>query len=659
MRYFYKSSSFRFVFLKFLIIITLVLCWIFLFLFPPSFFNLIKLRIYDFFLRINNFGNPPSDVVIVAIDEKSLKVLGRWPWKRKIWIEFLKKTEALQPACIAFDVIFSEKSPYDDEFAKELLKYSNVIFPVVFFFKKEKVSYEPPEDFWISQSLYVENIEDFEKNPPYSAVTALVPQPELLNSIKFVGHINIIPDVDGVVRKEVLYIEHKGFLIPSLSLRATVLKMGLPWDEVIIEGGKFLKIGNFSLPLQSHGTYLIPYYPPHKFPVISVVDFLRGKVPKNLIKNRVILVGATAVGIYDLRVTPVTPVMPGVEKHAHVITSLLQKRYIRVFSKKYLLVFITLSSLITGLFFCFLKPIVSFLVFLISEILFFLIIKISFSHFIWIEPFELMGSTFSLFVVLTFLNYFFSEKQGRYLKKVFSSYVTEQVVKVLMENPEYAHLGGERRNLTILFSDIRGFTSLSETLSPEDVVNLLNRYFEEMVKIIFKYEGTLDKFIGDAIMVFWGAPLPQKDHALRAVKCAMEMEKALRKLNSEIFQKQNVELRIGIGINTGEVLVGNIGVEGKKMDYTVIGDHVNLASRLEGLTKHYGVSIIFSEYTLEEIKKDVLEGKLGYVLVKGLDRVAVKGKRKPVKIYTILEHPEKRIEILEVKIQEVKVMKTK
>src|SRR3989338_1825912 len=185
---------------------------------------------------------------------------------------------------------------------------------------------------------------------------------------------------------------------------------------------------------------------------------------------------------------------------------------------------------------------------------------------------------------------------------MFSSYVTEKIVNELIKNPDMAKLGGERREITVLFSDVMGFTSFSEKHVPEDVVAILNEYLGEMTDIVLRWDGTLDKFIGDAILAFWGAPMRQENHAELAIKCALNMTNRLKDLQKKWQAEGKAMLDCGIGINTGEVIVGNIGAEGKKMDYTVIGDHVNLGSRVESLTKRYDIHILITEFTMERIK---------------------------------------------------------
>ena len=220
------------------------------------------------------------------------------------------------------------------------------------------------------------------------------------------------------------------------------------------------------------------------------------------------------------------------------------------------------------------------------------------------------------------------ERRARDIRKMFSSYVSKRIVDELIRDPSKAKLGGERKEITVLFSDIRGFTSFSEKHQPEEVVSLLNEYLGAMTEIVFEHEGTLDKFVGDAIMALWGAPVGQPDHAERACRCALDMIKKLKELQEKWTAEGKYAIDIGIGINTGDMVVGNMGAEGKKMDYTVIGDNVNLGARLEGLTRQYNNHIIISEFTYEQVKQVVQVNELG--------SVTVKVKQKPVVIYDLV-----------------------
>ena len=229
--------------------------------------------------------------------------------------------------------------------------------------------------------------------------------------------------------------------------------------------------------------------------------------------------------------------------------------------------------------------------------------------------------------------YFVEERRARDIRKMFSSYVTERVVNVLIEHPEMAKLGGSRREVTVLFADIRGFTPFSERHEPEEVVAILNEYLSIMTDIILRWEGTLDKFIGDAIVAYWGAPMEQKNHAELAIRCALDMNSRMQELQKKWTSEGQTPLSIGIGLNSGEVLVGNIGAEGKKMEYTVIGDNVNIGSRVEALTKKFNTDIMMTEMVLKKITEPVESNIIGHVSIDGVGNVLVKGKKKQIRLY--------------------------
>jgi adenylate cyclase len=257
---------------------------------------------------------------------------------------------------------------------------------------------------------------------------------------------------------------------------------------------------------------------------------------------------------------------------------------------------------------------------------------------LWMELSYPLSNIVFIYSFITVYHYAEEEIKAKRIRAMFSSYVTEKIVNELTKNPGMAKLGGDRREVTVLFSDIRGFTTFSEKHSPEVVVSILNEYLSAMTEIIFRWEGTLDKFVGDEIVAFWGAPVPQENHAELAVRCALNMVEKLNELRRKWQKEGKVPLEAGFGLNTGEVIVGNIGAEGKKMDYTVIGDHVNLGARVEALTRKYNTDILVTEFTLNKIK-DLVRPKngqiIGHVVVKGLERVTVKGKEKPVRVYEV------------------------
>jgi adenylate cyclase len=246
-----------------------------------------------------------------------------------------------------------------------------------------------------------------------------------------------------------------------------------------------------------------------------------------------------------------------------------------------------------------------------------------------------LNTTIFTFLTVTAYNYAFEERYARRIRAMFSSYVTQTIVNELINNPEMAKLGGEKREVTVLFSDVRGFTTFSEKHSPEEVVAILNEYLGAMTDIVLKWEGTLDKFIGDAIVVFWNAPHPRENHAELALECAVDMVRKLNQLHDKWDREGKPKLSCGVGINTGEVVVGNIGAEGKKMDYTVIGDHVNLGARVESLTRKFDTDILITEMTLAKLKGVIESGALKGMEIRGERRVIVKGKEHPVTMYAV------------------------
>jgi len=452
------------------------------------------------------------------------------------------------------------------------------------------------------------------------------------------GHINMRSDDDGVLRWELTAVEYKGYLYPSLDLQTAAVYLGIPHEKIVLHATEGIQLGSKRfIPTDEYGRTLIYYYGPSEtFEPLSVVDIIEGKIDPQRIQGKIVLIGATALGIYDLRVTPFSEVMAGVEKHANVIASIIDNRFLRKAAISLNLIILIISGLLLSFAVGRFKASFSFI---ITSLITILIIALSYYLFtgrgIWINVAYPVITVLLIFAYGIVYSHAVEERYAKRIRAMFSSYVTERVVNELIKNPGMAKLGGERKEMTILFSDVRGFTSFSETHPPEEVVPILNEYLGEMTDIIFKWEGTLDKFMGDAILTFWGAPMKQEDHAERAIKCALEMMKRLKELQEKWRSEGKIVLDTGIGINTGEVLVGNIGAEGRKMDYTVIGDHVNLASRIEGLTRKYNVHILITEFTMDKIREAIDEGRIWRMEAKGLEKVIVKGKEKAVGIYEV------------------------
>jgi len=597
----------------------------------------------DYRFHIRNFIAKPKlsgQVAIVAIDEKSLQQFGRWPWSRTLQAELVEKLLDFSPRVLAVDIFYTEpETRQSDKVLGNIIRMAgkNIVLASVFDVWSEK---KDKEKNVIPDSLFDSAFLKLEDQTQISAVRAddfMQDIPQILNN-SLCGHVYSLPDRDGKLRWEILYIHFADEYFPSLALQAARASLGLKIDEMAIVGNRGVRLGeNLFIPADRKGRMLINYYGKEgTFKHISAVDILRGKVERKELENRTIFLGTSAIATYDLKNTPFSANMPGVEKNATITENIITQKFIQK-SVGYLEIFVlVMTGLILGFFLPRLSAIrgatLCFILFagyiLGSQFLFS-------SMNLWVNFIYPAANIMMIAVVITVTKYFFEERKAGEIRKMFSSYVSPKIVEQIINNPEKAKLCGERKTVTILFSDIIGFTTLSEKTSPEQVVDLLNEYFEEMASIIFKWDGTLDKFVGDEIMAFWGAPADQPDHAERAFRCALHMVASLEKLHEKWTSEGKPVLDCGIGINTGEVVIGNIGAPGKKMDYTIIGDHVNLGARVEKLTRTYRARIIVTEFTLEHIAPLIEKKLFGHIELNELDRVRVKGKEQEVRIFEL------------------------
>lgn len=549
--------------------------------------------LYDFKFKIRGHLKPDKDIVIVAIDEKSIEKLGRWPWPRRVHARLIDILVQKGAKVVIFDVLFTEfdkSDPLSDKVFHQVVKRSRRTVLGCFFH--------------ISQDG--------------SPAKILLPIYEKLGSNR-VGFVNIFPEMDGVCRRLPLMREFKGREIPSLSLAGLAIYYNKTPSEIIAEKKIVLDVNDEMLINYRGGFEMFDY--------ISYADVIDGKIPKEKIKDKIVLVGGTATGLFDFKPIPYAPVFPGVEIHANAISNIINGNFLRPVSGVWAFLMVLIFCAASGFYLAKLGAwggsVFAFLV-LFGYLFFSYLLFLKNFSFSYIAP---IVTVILCYIGIVVYRFFTEEKEKKHIKKTFSYYLSPHVMNEVLSDPSRLKLGGEKQFLTVLFSDIRGFTTISENLKPEEVVCLLNEYLTEMVKVIFKYDGTLDKFMGDAIMAFWGAPIPQNDHALRGVSAAIDMIKSLKVLQSKWRSEGKSVLEVGIGVNTGDMVVGNMGSL-DRMDYTVIGDNVNLASRLEGLTKEYDTQIIISEYTYNIVKEQIETKYLG--------EVKIKGKAKPVKIYSVV-----------------------
>ena len=604
----------------------------------PTTYALLEAKLLDVRFKTRGKIAPPPAVVIAAIDEKSLAKLGRWPWSREVHARLVDALAKADAAVIAYDVIFPESERNDPRFARAIRESGNVVLPMALDFEKQA----PPLPDPILENSAIASVEDAELfkqfAPTMSGGVLTVPVKGLKESAMSLGHINMFPDdFDGTLRWEHLLLGYDNALYPSLGLRCAAAFLGIPAEKLTVRATQGVRVGKTFVPTDHYGRMPINYYGPGQtFRHISIADILDGTAGKSDLENRIVFIGATAIGIYDLRVTPFSAAMPGVEKHASVAASILENRFIKRASRLQDLLFLIIPGILLAFALSRQRLAWGAITSLAGLVVIGVCGYMLFARLgLWINLACPLSNVVVMFMSVTAWNYAFEERYARRIRAMFSSYVTQTIVNELINNPDMARLGGEKREITVLFSDVKGFTTFSEKNSPEQVVAILNEYLGAMTDVVLRWEGTLDKFIGDAIVVFWNAPVTRENHAELAMRCALDMLHRLEELREKWEREGKPALSCGIGINTGEAVVGNIGAEGKKMDYTVIGDQVNLGARVESLTRRFDTDILITESTLTALQPVLDAGRMGHVSIRGMQRVIVKGKDQPVSVYGV------------------------
>lgn len=579
---------------------------------------------------------PTPKVVIIAIDDKSIRELGQWPWSRVRIGELVKNLADYNVKVTALDIVFSEPESRggDPFFAQSLEAAGNVVMGYFFRDEDQPLELKAIEQLSTAKVKLLKINSDVTSVPitEYKSITANIPL--LGDKAQDFGFFNQGPDSDGVFRKSPLLLLYNGDIYQSLALKALRYSYG---SEVMLNiavfGVNSLTIGKHLLPVNEHGELALNYYgPTGSFRTLSAVDVIKKRINPDELKDSIAFVGATEIGIYDVRNTPFDPALPGVEIHATVAANSVDNRFIirdgrtaaveigTVLLLPLILAFLlslvpgTLAGLgvfaaVTALFIS--ANYLFFSRYLIDLTIFYPLLSLALS--------QVTSEAYRNLVV---------ERKGRSLKRAFSSYVSPDLVKQIEKDPDKLVLGGEQREISILFSDIRGFTTISEGLAPQELVRLLNEYLNPMTRIVLEEKGTLDKFIGDAVMAIFNAPLDLSNHPEAACRAAVRMIESLKQLNAGFSAKNMNTIDIGIGINTGPAVVGNMGAD-IRFDYTAIGDSVNLASRLESLNKYYGTHILVSEDTRVKVTDPGFR-------FREVDRVKVKGKQLPVVIYELV-----------------------
>jgi adenylate cyclase len=586
------------------------------------------------------------DVVIVAIDENSLDVyrdrLGRWPWSRDVHATLIEYLHAAGARLVVFDILFPEpdlRDPdADQNFAEVIAASGRVVLPMTFTPGDAAEAGRWSErrgrgEDTVLRSLALGSGGGSEARRTY----AEPPWRSFLGGALAVGDASIDPGDDGVLRHYGPAIGFEGDLYPSLALAAARAAEPERFGGRVSVEDRALAVGTVTLPADrgrlvlrwrgpfqgsSRSTY--PVYP--AFHVLnSVEQVLSGEtpdVPFERFEGKIVLVGVTGAGLQDARSTPLRPLEPGVHLHATALDNLLSGDPIRAASLLQGGALVIFAGLAVGLAAA-IPPSVA-LAAAASLLLLLLLVgltSIALAAGLWLPLAGPLLAGVVAYAGATATGYRVEGRERRRVREIFGRYVAPEVVRRLAEDPAALRLGGDRVRVTVLFTDVRGFTSLVERLPAETTIELLNDYLEAMAEVVFRNGGTLDKFIGDAVMAFWGAPLPDAHHARRAVTAAMEMKEAAERIDRDWAERGlGQPFAIGVGVATGEAVVGNVGSLARKLDYTAIGDTVNLASRLEGLTRQHGVPILVSEATAAAAGEGFVFSDLGEVHVKGKER---------------------------------------
>jgi len=621
--------------------------------------EVLRLKSLDIYQLLHPRQERQDLVTIVDIDERSLRILGQWPWPRTVMAEMIARIVEQGVTVVGFDVLFPEpdRSSPDvlaetlqdlDDGTRESLRrlpsndaaFAHAIgtSKVVLGYSGYLVSGTAPA----AQPAIQTGIATLGPDPrPF-----LVDFPHLLRNLPVLdeaaqGHglFSIASDRDGVARRIPLVAVADGTIVPSLSLE--MLRVAVDSGAVLVKtaasGVQSVVVGDYEVPTDGRGRVWVHYSPPNQRQYVSAIDLLQGHIPIGQLAGRMVLIGSSAAGLLDLKVTPVHPALPGVELHAQILETILMGSTLSrpSYTTPVELILVALLSilliaqaprmsagslLVLGAVPATVTLGLAWYCFTVLDIL------IDYA-------FPLIAS-FLVYAVLVFTNYVTVSADRFRIRSAFSQYLSPDLVEQLAQSPEKLTLGGEQRELTVLFADVRGFTAISELYKndPQGLTSLINRLFTPLTHDIMDHRGTIDKYMGDAIMAFWNAPLADPDHELNACRAASAMLASLRALNEQRQREADdaqpaPPLRIGIGLNTGLCVVGNIGSD-LHFNYSVLGDTVNLASRLEGLTKEYGVAIIIGEKTAKAAHDQfaVLE----------IDHLQVRGKRDLERIFAIL-----------------------
>jgi adenylate cyclase len=637
----------------------LIIASTFLRVLDPAPLEELRLQSFDFYQLIKPRQSTARPVVIVDVDEESMQALGQWPWPRTLIADLVNRLTELGAVVVGFDVIFPEPDRYSPGSIVDIVR--DLDGPT-----RERIRALPNNDQVLAEALRKGRVvlgesgvrrltgETLPPPPPQVGIAAiggdpapyLVTFPNVLRNLPILenaavgrGLFTIRSERDGVVRRVPLAMKAEGVIIPALSLE--MLRVAAGSGPLVVRSDQAgivaMGVPGLELPTDRNGQLWVNFGLHDAGRYVSAHDVLAGRIPRERIDHKLVLIGTSAIGLLDRQTTAIDPSMPGVEIHAQILENALTRSWIS-YPAYAIAVELTIAAAISLATIVLVPVLGALTVAVLGAVIAASLIALSWLFYIWFGvlldfTYPLL-STLSVYLALVFTNYLREQAQRQQIRSAFGQYLSPALVEQLVQAPEKLVLGGEEREMTIMFSDVRGFTTLSEFYrhDPQGLTSLMNRLLTPLTGAIVDHKGTIDKYMGDAIMAFWNAPLTDEDHAVNACTAALDMCERLKTVNHQREQEARangqdfVPIRIGIGVNTGTCVVGNMGSD-LRFDYSVLGDPVNLTSRIEGQTKTYGVSIIAGAKTMEAV------GERFAVLE--LDFVRLKGKIDPEHIYGV------------------------
>ena len=619
----------------------------------------LRIRTFDTFQVLSPRKVTQRPVVIVDIDDKSLASVGQWPWARTRVADLVARLTRLGAVVIAFDVIFAEPDRLSPDVAANEFQGLDEV-------TREKLRAAPNNDQVLAQAMRQTRVVLGESGLPKAvaadgrpprptrgaAVLGDDPTPFLLNypgllrnipvleqAAAGLGQLSIRVERDGIVRRVPVVMEVEGNMLPSLTTE--ILRVASNSEAMLVRadaaGVTSVAVRGFEIPTDRHGQLWVHFSHHDQNRFVSAVDVLEDRIPADRINGHIVLIGTSAVGLLDVKTTPVDPVVPGVEVHAQILESALARSALS--QPNFATVVEILAAMLVAGAIIWLVPVFGPLVILLlGAVISAIVAGASWYLFtqqrLLIDPTFPLVSSFMIYVVLVFTNYIGAQNQRRRIRSAFGQYLSPALVERLASSSDHLVLGGEVRSLTVMFSDVRGFTTISESYKndPQGLISLMNHLLTPLTNAIVNRQGTIDKYMGDAIMAFWNAPLDDAAHEINACEAALDMIDSIerlndqRKLDAEASGAPFLPIHIGVGLNTGSCVVGNMGSD-LRFDYSALGDSVNLASRLEGQSKSYGVPIVAGSNT-------ALAAKDRFAIVE-IDFIRVKGKNEPEIVYAV------------------------